>query len=123
MAHLLDDDRWHGRIYSGGWTDGAGEEITSVEPATGEQLGRVGSATAADVHKAERAAQAQVEWAAGLSLGVLARDVAAGIALAERIPGGLLHTTTRPSTTRPPSRSAEYATRETVPATAARPPT
>ena len=65
MAHLLDDDRWHGRIYSGGWTDGAGEEITSIEPATGKQLGRVGSATAADVHKAaERAAQAQVEWAA-----------------------------------------------------------
>ena len=58
MAHLLDDDRWHGRIYSGGWTAGAGEEITSIEPATGKQLGRVGSATAAEVHKAaERAAK------------------------------------------------------------------
>jgi benzaldehyde dehydrogenase (NAD) len=65
MDNLLDDPRWHGRIYSGGWTAGAGEEIASIEPATGEVLGRVGSATAADVHKAtERAVQAQVEWAA-----------------------------------------------------------
>ncbi|MGI5132449.1 aldehyde dehydrogenase family protein [Pseudonocardia sp. CA-107938] len=65
MGTLLDDPRWHGRIYSGGWATGAGEEIISTEPATGEVLGRVGAATPADVHKAaERAAQAQVDWAA-----------------------------------------------------------
>jgi benzaldehyde dehydrogenase (NAD) len=65
MTNLLDDPRWHGRLYSDGWTTGAGEEIRSIEPATGDVLARVGSATAADVHKAaERAAQAQAEWAA-----------------------------------------------------------
>jgi benzaldehyde dehydrogenase (NAD) len=65
MATLLADPCWHGRIYSGGWITGDGGEITSTEPATGQVLARVGSATAADVHKAaERAAQAQIEWAA-----------------------------------------------------------
>jgi benzaldehyde dehydrogenase (NAD) len=65
MSPLLDDPRWHGRIFSGGWTTGAGEEIVSTEPATGEALARVGSASPADVHKAaERATQVQSEWAA-----------------------------------------------------------
>ena len=36
-----------------------------MEPATGRELARVGAATPADVHKAaERAAQAQRDWAA-----------------------------------------------------------
>ena len=55
---------WEGRIYSGGWVPGSGGEYDAVEPATGNTLGRVGTATPADVHKAaERAAQAQREWA------------------------------------------------------------
>ncbi|GAA4704885.1 benzaldehyde dehydrogenase [Phytohabitans rumicis] len=62
---LLDNDIWTGRIYSGEWSAGSGEAYDVVEPATGATLGRIGSATAADVHKAaERAAQAQREWAA-----------------------------------------------------------
>jgi benzaldehyde dehydrogenase (NAD) len=62
---LLDRDVWEGKIYSGGWVAGSGGEYDAVEPATGRTLARVGAATADDVHKAaERAAQAQREWAA-----------------------------------------------------------
>lgn len=62
---FLDRTHWEGRIYSGGWVPGSGGEYTAVEPATGRELARVGAATPADVHKAaERAAQAQREWAA-----------------------------------------------------------
>jgi benzaldehyde dehydrogenase (NAD) len=62
---LLDRSVWEGRIYSGGWVPGSGGEYDAVEPATGRTLGRVGAATPADLHKAaERAAQAQREWAA-----------------------------------------------------------
>lgn len=62
---LLDKSTWEGRIFSGEWTTGSGEDFNSIEPATGDVLGRVGSASAADVHKAaEHAAQAQREWAA-----------------------------------------------------------
>jgi benzaldehyde dehydrogenase (NAD) len=61
---FLDRSVWEGRIYSGGWVPGSGGEYEAVEPATGQTLGRVGAATPADVHKAaERAAQAQREWA------------------------------------------------------------
>lgn len=62
---FLDPRQWEGKIYSGGWTAGSGGDYAAVEPATGRELGRVGAATPADVHKAaERAAQAQREWAA-----------------------------------------------------------
>ena len=62
---FLDRSAWEGRIWSGGWTAGSGGEQDVVEPATGQVLARIGVATAADVHKAaERAAQAQKEWAA-----------------------------------------------------------
>ena len=62
---FLDRSAWEGRIWSGGWTAGSGGEYDVVEPATGQVLARIGVATAADVHKAaERAAQAQKEWAA-----------------------------------------------------------
>lgn len=62
---FLDPRQWEGKVYSGGWTAGSGGEYSAVEPATGRELGRVGAATPADVHKAaERAAQAQREWAA-----------------------------------------------------------
>src|SRR5512133_1167264 len=61
---LLDGDGWHGKIYSGGWTDGSGESYDVVSPSTGETLGRSGLATAADVHKAAAAAaDAQRDWA------------------------------------------------------------
>ncbi len=62
---FLDPRAWEGKIWSGGWTAGSGGEQDVVEPATGQVLGRIGAATAADVHKAaERAAQAQKDWAA-----------------------------------------------------------
>jgi benzaldehyde dehydrogenase (NAD) len=62
---LWDKDTWEGRIFSGEWIAGSGEDYSAVEPATGQTLGRVGSATPADVHKAaEQAAQAQPAWAA-----------------------------------------------------------
>jgi benzaldehyde dehydrogenase (NAD) len=62
---LLDSSTWEGRIFSGEWISGSGEEYEAVEPATGRTLARLGSATAADVDKAaERAAAAQREWAA-----------------------------------------------------------
>jgi benzaldehyde dehydrogenase (NAD) len=62
---LLDTRTWEGRIFSGEWTHGSGEDRPAVSPATGEVLGRVGTATPADVHKAvERAADAQRDWAA-----------------------------------------------------------
>jgi benzaldehyde dehydrogenase (NAD) len=65
MTGLLDDARWHGRIFSGGWTPGSGGEFDAVEPATGKVLARVGAATADDVHRAAgRAARAQRAWAA-----------------------------------------------------------
>ncbi|MEU1853429.1 benzaldehyde dehydrogenase [Streptomyces sp. NPDC019990] len=64
---LLDSSTWEGRIFSGlgEWVSGTGEEYDAVEPATGKTLGRVGSATPADVGRAvERAVRAQREWAA-----------------------------------------------------------
>jgi benzaldehyde dehydrogenase (NAD) len=62
---FLDRSLWEGKIYTGGWVAGSGGEYPAVEPATGLELARVGAATPADVHKAaERATQAQREWAA-----------------------------------------------------------
>ncbi|MER6079300.1 aldehyde dehydrogenase family protein [Streptomyces sp. NPDC001833] len=61
---LLADPQWSGRIFSDGWVRGSGADIPVTEPATGALLATVGSATPADVAKAaERAAQAQREWA------------------------------------------------------------
>ncbi|SPF02807.1 aldehyde dehydrogenase family protein [Streptomyces sp. MA5143a] len=64
---FLDSSTWEGRIFSGSgeWISGSGEGYDAVEPATGKTLGRVGSATPADVDRAvERAVRAQREWAA-----------------------------------------------------------
>jgi benzaldehyde dehydrogenase (NAD) len=62
---LLEDSQWHGKIYSGGWTTGAGEPYAVVSPSTGEQLAVSGRATPADVASAAARAQgAQREWAA-----------------------------------------------------------
>lgn len=61
---LLDDRVWAGKIFSGTWVDGSGDAYAAVEPATGAELAQVGGASPADVAKAaERAADAQRDWA------------------------------------------------------------
>lgn len=61
--NFLGDD-WHSRIFTGSWTEAAGGAYDVIEPATGETLGAVGSATASDVlAAATRAAAAQKDWA------------------------------------------------------------
>jgi benzaldehyde dehydrogenase (NAD) len=61
---LLDQSRWTGKIFSGGWIE-APATIETVEPATGEVLGVAGGGDAASVAKAAAAAAAaQREWAA-----------------------------------------------------------
>lgn len=61
---LLDSSSWSGRIFIDGWQRGSGGERRVVEPATGDELGRVGVASPSDVHRAaERAAEAQPAWA------------------------------------------------------------
>jgi benzaldehyde dehydrogenase (NAD) len=63
---LMDNDVWSGKINLGGeWAPGGGGEHPVVSPSTGAELGRIGYASAADVHTAaERARSAQREWAA-----------------------------------------------------------
>jgi len=62
---LLDSGAWQGKIFSGGWRPGSGGEHPVTEPATGQELGRIGYATPADVRQAARQArQAQRSWAA-----------------------------------------------------------
>ena len=46
---LLDGSSWHGKLYSGGWRDGAGGTMPVVSPSTGEELATIGRADAADV--------------------------------------------------------------------------
>ncbi len=63
---LLDEATWRGSVFSDGWTaaTGGGERAV-VAPATGEELGRTGLASADDVvSAAARAAAAQPAWAA-----------------------------------------------------------
>jgi benzaldehyde dehydrogenase (NAD) len=61
---LLGTADWSCRIYSGGWVEGGGGSYLSVEPATGNPLGQVGAASAADVNRAvELARQGQRLWA------------------------------------------------------------
>lgn len=56
---------WHGNIFIDGWSPGGGEGITVRSPATGDDLGHLGSATPADVVRAAGvAARAQRSWAA-----------------------------------------------------------
>jgi benzaldehyde dehydrogenase (NAD) len=62
---FFDPQTWFGRIYSSGWTSGAGGAHDVVEPATGATIGSYGVATADDVARAvEVAAKAQRDWAA-----------------------------------------------------------
>jgi benzaldehyde dehydrogenase (NAD) len=64
VVGLLDDRVWAGKIFSGTWVDGSGDAYAAVEPATGAELAQVGGASPADVAKAaERAADAQRDWA------------------------------------------------------------
>jgi benzaldehyde dehydrogenase (NAD) len=62
---LLDSATWSGQIFSDGWRESLGGSRSVMEPATGESLGTVGIANAADVEQAAAlAAKAQPEWAA-----------------------------------------------------------
>src|SRR3954471_2769811 len=62
---LLDPQIWSGSIFTGEWTVADGGDAPVVEPATGDELERVGSASAADVAEAAgRAAEIQPAWAA-----------------------------------------------------------
>lgn len=61
---LLDPAGWTDKIYIDGWVTGSGGSQDIVEPATGTVLGRIGMATPVDVRRAaERAAEAQLDWA------------------------------------------------------------
>ena len=61
---LLDVEIWTDKIFAGEWRAGGGGRRAVVEPATGEVLGSVGAAGAADVTAAAAlAAQTQPAWA------------------------------------------------------------
>jgi benzaldehyde dehydrogenase (NAD) len=62
---LMDAGAWSGTIFSNGWRAGGAGVADVVSPATGETLTQVGLADQGDVAQAaQRAAAAQVEWAA-----------------------------------------------------------
>ena len=61
----LDGAAWAGHIFDGEWVAGGGGERAVVEPATGDELGRIGLASPADVAAvAARASAAQRAWGA-----------------------------------------------------------
>ena len=63
---LLDGVNWEGTIFkAGSWQPGYGDDYPVVEPATGDELGRMGQATAQDVAEAAAVAgEAQRAWSA-----------------------------------------------------------
>ncbi|MBX7557435.1 aldehyde dehydrogenase family protein, partial [Streptomyces sp. tea 10] len=62
---ILEDGRWDGKIFDGEWTEGSGEPITVLNPASEAVLGHVGAATPEDVYRAAYvASSAQQSWAA-----------------------------------------------------------
>src|SRR5580704_4163444 len=62
---FLDEATWRGKVYSGGWTAADGGAAAVIEPATGNELGRAGIGSAADISAAAAAAAAaQPAWAA-----------------------------------------------------------
>jgi benzaldehyde dehydrogenase (NAD) len=64
MTKVLEAASWERRIFSGGWTTGAGDAIEVLDKATDEVLAVVGSAAPADVRRAgETATRAQRAWA------------------------------------------------------------
>ncbi len=61
---LLDATTWTGQVFIDGWEPGSGGDYPVVEPATGNELGRLGRATVDDVARAAaRGAEAQRGWA------------------------------------------------------------
>ncbi len=61
---LLEMDPWSESLFSGEWTECSGEMAGVIEPATGDELGRIALANADDVWTAARAATAaQRRWA------------------------------------------------------------
>jgi benzaldehyde dehydrogenase (NAD) len=64
-TNFLDTARWSGKIFLGKWTEPVSGSFAVVEPATGEDLARVGMSSPADVGAAvARAKAAQPGWAA-----------------------------------------------------------
>jgi benzaldehyde dehydrogenase (NAD) len=63
---FLDPKQWQNKIFiDGSWETASGGSIEVIEPATGDSLGQIGIADAADLARAaESAAQAQRAWAA-----------------------------------------------------------
>jgi benzaldehyde dehydrogenase (NAD) len=62
---FLKDETWNGQVYSGGWISSEGGTAAVIEPATGNELGRIGIAAPADVTRAvKKASEAQRAWAA-----------------------------------------------------------
>jgi acyl-CoA reductase-like NAD-dependent aldehyde dehydrogenase len=53
---LMDEPVWRGKIFSGGWNDGDGGDAPVIEPATGQEIGRTGIASPADVARAAQLA-------------------------------------------------------------------
>lgn len=61
---FLNTETWEGKIFSDGWRKAAGGDQAVMEPASGIELGRVGSSEATDVARAcASAAEAQAAWA------------------------------------------------------------
>jgi len=57
--------RWDGKIFSDGWSEGSGEQLSVTAPGSGAALGRVGTATPADLDRAVASArEAQRAWGA-----------------------------------------------------------
>ena len=62
---LMDEAAWRGKIFLGGWATGGGGDAPVIEPATGQEIGRIGMAAPTDVARAAQvAAAAQPAWAA-----------------------------------------------------------
>jgi benzaldehyde dehydrogenase (NAD) len=56
-------ENWSGKIFGGHWIEGRGGQVAIVEPATGDNIGLIGVATAVDVDDATaRASSAQHAW-------------------------------------------------------------
>lgn len=63
-SRLLDAGPWRGKVFAGEWLESPAT-ITVREPATGEELGRVGESQPADIQKlVVRTSAAQAAWAA-----------------------------------------------------------
>ncbi|MGI5118378.1 aldehyde dehydrogenase family protein [Marinactinospora thermotolerans] len=61
---LFDGDVWTSKVFTGTWTSARGGDAPVVSPATGAEIGRIGSADATDVAEAAAvAAKAQRAWA------------------------------------------------------------